>query len=332
MIRTISSHEVQYYRPSLVGKPMTLESFDYGKVTILLSTYNGSKFLREQLDSLYQQTYPNVRILVRDDGSMDSTRTLLKKEHAKGRITLFEGNSNLGVARSFFELLKNAATNKTEYVAFCDQDDVWYPEKVTRAVLRLADVSVGYPAMYCSRVEIVDERLAHIGYTMLPGKIGFGNALVDCVTTGCTIVLNWAAVRLLGKNLPNSSVMHDWWCYLVMSCFGKVIYDSTATLKYRQHDNNAIGLAGNVYIQFIRRCHRFFGGCGGHLRMSTQASCMLSIFKERIPVTNRQVLENFIAGKSSWWCRLQLALSSDIWRQKWLDNFLLRLLILLNRY
>ena len=311
---------------------MASESTGYGKVTILLSTHNGSIFLREQLDSLYQQTYPNVRILVRDDGSIDSTRNLLEEEHVKDRITLLPGHSNLGVAPSFFELLKNAVANKAEYVAFCDQDDVWDPEKVARAALRLAAVPSDHPAMYCSRVEIVDERLAHIGYTMPPKKIGFGNALVECVTTGCTIVLNRAAVRLLGKNLPISGVMHDWWCYLVVSCFGEIIYDSTATLKYRQHGNNAIGLAGNKYTQFFRRCRRFFGGCGGHLRMSTQAACFLSIFKDRVPVSNRQVLVDFIAAKSSWYRRLQLALSSDIWRQKWSDNLLLRLLILINRY
>lgn len=313
-------------------KFMSSESAGYGKVTVLLSTYNGSKFLREQLDSLYQQTYPNVRILVRDDGSIDSTRSLLEEEHVKGRITLLEGRSNLGVAPSFFELLKNAAANKTEFVAFCDQDDVWDPEKLARAAQRLAAVPADRPAMYCSRVEIVDERLAHIGCTMLPRKIGFGNALVECVTTGCTIVLNWAAVRLLGKSLPTGGVMHDWWCYLVVSCFGEIIYDSAATLKYRQHGNNAIGLAGNKYIHFFRRCHRFFGGCDGHLRMSTQASCFFSFFKDRVPASNRQVVADFIAAKSSWHRRLKLALSSDIWRQKWLDNLLLRLLILINRY
>ena len=94
--------------PVLVRKPMSSESAGYGKVTVLLSTYNGSKFLHEQLDSLYQQTYPNVRILVRDDGSVDATRDLLEEAHVEGRITLLQGHNNLGVAPSFFELLKNA--------------------------------------------------------------------------------------------------------------------------------------------------------------------------------------------------------------------------------
>ena len=311
---------------------MSSEVIDRGNVTILLSTYNGSKFLRQQLNSLFQQTYPNIQILVRDDGSTDSTQVILEEEQTNGRIKILEDHGNLGVAPSFFALLKFAATTKTEYVAFCDQDDVWHPEKISHAVSALAHVAVDHPAMYCSRVEIVNSYLKHIGYTAPPRKIGFGNALVENIATGCTIVLNSVALHLIGKNLPNKSVNHDWWCYLVMSCFGEVIYDSTAMLKYRQHKGNTIGLATNALNQFIKRCHRFFGGNEDHLRMSRQALCFRDIYKDRIPVSDQQVLDNFIAAKTAWYSRLQLAFSNEIWRQKWIDNMLLRLLILFNRY
>ena len=86
------------------------------KVTVLLSTYNGSKFLQQQLNSLYEQTYPNIRILVRDDGSSDSTRSILENEQLSGRIDILRGHKNLGPALSFFELLHNAALTETEYV------------------------------------------------------------------------------------------------------------------------------------------------------------------------------------------------------------------------
>ncbi len=316
----------------LTRKRMTTETANYGKVTILLSTYNGSRFLRQQLDSLYQQTYPRIQILVRDDASVDSTRSILQKEQTSGRIQLFEGDSNLGAAPSFFMLLKIAAQTRTEFVAFCDQDDVWHPDKISRAVSMLADRAADGPALYCSSVEIVNAHLEHIGYTMSPRKIGFGNALVDCVTTGCTIVLNHAALHLLSENLPGKVVMHDWWCYLVISCFGDIVYDPTATLKYRQHEGNTIGLATNPVSQLIKRCHRFFGSNNDYLGMSMQASWLDKIFKDRIPISNRQSLHNFIAAKSSLHTRLQLVFSRKIWRQKWLDNLLLRLLILLNRY
>lgn len=303
-----------------------------GKVTVLLSTYNGSKFLQQQLDSLYQQTYPNIRILARDDGSTDATLAILQSEQAKGLLGLLEGHGNLGAAFSFFELLKAAAATDTEYVAFCDQDDVWHPDKIARAVTQLSGVADDRPAMYCSRAELADENLKHIGYTDLPKKIGFGNALVDSVATGCTIVLNQEAVRLVGQNLPARVVIHDWWCYLVVSCFGMVIFDETATLKYRQHGANAIGVAANAYGRFARKYRRFFGSGEGHRWMSEQAAMLLEIFKDSVPRSNRKILENFVAARSSLYRRVRLALSRNIWRQKWTDNLLLRLLILLGRY
>ena len=303
-----------------------------GKVTVLLSTYNGSKYLQQQLDSLYGQTYPDIRILVRDDGSSDTTGAILESERAKGRIELLEGHGNLGPALSFLELLKAAASTETEYVAFCDQDDVWLPGKIALAVAKLTGAADDRPAMYCSRVELVDENLQHIGYTALPGKIGFGNALVDSIATGCTMVLNREALHLIGRNLPGKVVIHDWWCYLVVSCFGEVVFDETATLKYRQHGSNTIGVAANGFTRLARKYRRFFGGGEGHLWMSAQASSLLEIFKDRIPLARRQVLNDFIAAKTSLYRRLQLVLSRDVWRQKWLDDLMLRLLILMNRF
>ena len=282
--------------------------------------------------SLYEQTYPNIRILVRDDGSSDSTRAILESERAKGRIELLEGHGNLGPALSFFELLKSAALTETEYVAFCDQDDVWHPEKIARAVSALTAVTDNRPAMYCSRVELVDENLKHVGFSALPGKIGFGNALVDSVVTGCTIVLNRKAVDLICEHLPGKVLIHDWWCYLVVSCFGEIIFDDAATLKYRQHGHNTIGVATNRFNQLARKCRRFFGSGGGHLWMSEQASSLLNMFEDSIPSSRRPVLNKFVGAKSSLRCRLQLALSKDIWRQKWSDDLMLRFLILLNRF
>jgi glycosyltransferase involved in cell wall biosynthesis len=304
---------------------------DSGKVTILLSTFNGSKFLQQQLDSLYGQTYPNIRILVRDDGSSDTTRAILESERAKGRIKILEGHGNLGPTLSFFELLKSAASTETEYVAFCDQDDVWLPDKISRAVAKLMVVTDDRPAMYCSRLEIVDENLGHVGFTVLPGKVGFGNALVESVAVGCTVVLNRKAIDLLCANLPAKAVVHDWWCYLVVSCFGDILFDEAATLMYRQHGGNAIGVAPNRLARLLRRYKRFFGSGGGHRWISGQALLLRDIYQDDIPLLNRQILNNFFEARSSWYHRLRLALSSDVWRQKRLDNLILRLLILINR-
>lgn len=308
---------------------MTLDLSKSKQVTVLLSTYNGSKFLQQQLDSLYVQTYPNIKILARDDGSLDDTRGILEKEHLNGHIEILKGHKNLGPALSFFELLNHAASTDTEYIAFCDQDDVWHPNKVEHAVTALLTIPDNRPALFCSRLEIVDEQLNHIGFTHTPRKIGFGNALVENVATGCTIVLNRKAVELLTQDLPNRVLMHDWWCYLVLSCFGEIIFDDHADIKYRQHENNTIGVAMDMFDELKRKIHRFMHNGTGLLWFH---ACVFSrVFNKRIPVSQLRILNKFIAAKSSTWNRLQLILSKDIWRQKWLDNLLLRLMILINR-
>jgi len=298
-----------------------------GKVTVLLSTYNGSQFLQQQLNSLYGQTYRNIKILVRDDGSTDATREFLEAEQAKGAIELLEGHTNLGATRSFFELLRLAALSDTEYVAFCDQDDVWLPDKIECAVSALAAL-VDLPALYCSRLEIVDEQLNPIGLTAIPGKIGFGNALVENIAVGCTMVLNRKALDIICSKLPDNVYIHDWWCYLVVSCFGEVIFDSNPRLKYRQHGNNAIGAATSGFQVLKRKLARMVSG---RLWISEQAAVFSNLFESGIPLSDRQILNQFIKAKSSYWSRIRLAFSKQIWRQKWSDNLLLRLVILINR-
>ena len=311
---------------------MTTAKVKTAKVAVLLSTFNGGRFLQQQLNSLHEQTYPEIMILVRDDGSSDSTRSILDREQAKGRLDVLEGNKNLGPALSFFELLRSAAAlTTTEYIAFCDQDDVWHPEKIEHAVSTLTGVTGSCPAMYCSRLEIVDEHLKHVGFTEMPEKFGFGNALVENVAVGCTIVLNRKAIDLICENLPSKIYIHDWWCYLVLSCFGEIIFDDKASIKYRQHGSNAIGLATNRLDRLGRNLSRFFGRGRGHLWVSEQASAFSIIFNERIPSSQRQVLNKFNAAKSTFRCRVQMAFSREIWRQKWSDNLILRFLLLINR-
>jgi glycosyltransferase involved in cell wall biosynthesis len=301
-------------------------------MTIILSTYNGEAFLVRQLSSLYEQTHPHIKIVVRDDGSSDATRSILAREQEGARVELLDSNTNIGATASFFELLKYAAATTTEYVAFCDQDDVWLPDKISRAVSALSGIRDKTPVMYCSRLEIVNADLAPIGFTMLPRKIGFGNALVENVCVGCTIVLNRKAVELLCESLPANALVHDWWCYLVLSCFGKIVFDREAPIKYRQHGGNMFGVASDGLGRLRRGFNRSFGpGSSRHWR-SAQAEIFLATFGDRIPAPQRQVLKDFVRAKSSWAYRLRLALSNRIWRQKRLDDLSWRLLILMNRY
>lgn len=307
---------------------MTSDVFEANQVTVLMSTYNGSQFLQQQLNSLYAQTYPNVTILVRDDGSTDSTCELLAAEYAKGTIEQLAAHTNLGATGSFFELLRHAAQTKTTYVAFCDQDDVWQANKIERAVSLLADVS-NQPALYCCRLDIVNEQLQSLELSATPRKIGFGNALVENIAVGCTMVLNRQAIDLLcQQTLPNHVYVHDWWCYLVISCFGKVIFDNNALIKYRQHGGNVIGAATNRIGVLKRKLARLFNA---RLWISEQAITFWELFAERMPPAERALLALMCKAKSSFWHRVRLALSPAVWRQKWLDNLILRLVILMNK-
>ncbi len=307
---------------------MTFDVLKPDQVTVLMSTYNGSQFLQQQLNSLYAQTYPNVKILVRDDGSTDTTHELLAVECLRGAIEQLEEHNNLGATGSFFTLLRHAAQTKTAYVAFCDQDDVWQANKIERAVSALSPLS-DCPALYCSRLEIVDEQLQSLQLSVTPRKIGFGNALVENIAVGCTMVLNRKAIDLLcQQTLPSQVYVHDWWCYLVISCFGEVIFDDNALIKYRQHDGNIIGAATNPIGVLKRKLNRLLNG---RLWISEQAVVFLELFTNRLPPAQYELLALLIKAKSSGWYRLRLALSTSVWRQKWMDNLILRLVILMNR-
>lgn len=307
---------------------MTSKVLGSASVTVLMSTYNGSQYLQEQLNSIYEQTHANVNILVRDDGSTDQTYTLLVGEQQRGKLELFETSNNLGATGSFFALLHHAAQSNTEFVAFCDQDDVWQAEKTKRAVSLLASLA-DRPALYCCRLDIVDEHLRSLELSTIPKKIGFGNALVENVSVGCTVVLNRKALDLLCmQTLPNVYA-HDWWCYLVISCFGEVIFDDCAPIKYRQHGGNAIGAATNPRAALKRKINRLLDGPPW---ISEQAAAFLALFADRLTFAQRKLVEDICKSKTSWQHRVILALSPAIWRNNWLENLILRLVILLNRF
>jgi glycosyltransferase involved in cell wall biosynthesis len=211
------------------------------KVSVLLATYNGEKFLDQQIKSIFEQTYSNVKVIVRDDLSADGTLIKLKKWSLSCNNFVYYCNTeNLGPADNFFSLLSDASIN-SDYFAFSDQDDIWHPDKLQRAVEKLDSIDPEVPTLYFSAVAYTDEDSKVIGLSALNRGLSFGNALIENVITGCTIVINKSAKDLILKNKPKNPVMHDAWLYLLMSCFGKIIYDEKPSVLYRQHSNNYFG-------------------------------------------------------------------------------------------
>ena len=218
-------------------------------VCILLSTYNGEKYLEEQLESLVRQEGVEIRILVRDDGSKDATCDILNKWQAAhpGLVDFVQGE-NVGFAMSFTHLLQMAVVRypEAEYFAFCDQDDVWLPEKMQKAVEKLAAEAKDIPVAYCSNTRLVDSDLQFIRMCWKRGeaRLTKERALIQSFATGCTMVFNRRAAETYVSHLPEVIKVHDFLMYQLCMFLGKVVYDENSYILYRQHGSNQIGQPG----------------------------------------------------------------------------------------
>jgi len=299
------------------------------KVQVLLSTFNGQGYLRELMDSVLCQDYAELAVLVRDDGSTDGTLQVLEKYRRLHNLQVCQGE-NLGVVRSFFKLIELSAP-EADYFAFCDQDDVWAKDKLSRAINFLKKEDNNLPAMYCSRATLADKNLKILGYTQIPVReLAFGNALVQNKATGCTIVINNAARQLLLRKLPLAAMIHDWWIYLVISAFGKVIYDTESRILYRQHSANAIGEKDGFVAKWAKRIGRFIRH-GRVPFVTLQAKEFREIFGEALPADKKILLDRFIDDRSTFVGRLRYAFRGETYRQGTLDDIIFRALIVLDR-
>jgi glycosyltransferase involved in cell wall biosynthesis len=210
-------------------------------VTILLALYQGETYLPAQLSSLLRLTGPDWRLLVSDDGSDDRGPEITRRFAARaGREVRMIDGPGRGHAANFMHLLGEAAPGP---IAFCDQDDVWFPDKLDRAMGALSSLG-DRPGMYCGRSCVTAANLLPTHLSRLPRlPPSFGNALVQSLAGGNTIVVNSAGADLLRRCLPRTPpAAHDWWAYQVMtSCGGSVLYDPKPALAYRQHSSNAVG-------------------------------------------------------------------------------------------
>ena len=302
------------------------------RVVIVLSTFNGEQYLKEQIDSLISQTYKNIAIIVRDDGSSDKTCEILEQYAEIYEDISVKADRNIGVVDSFLQLLALVPSN-ADFVALCDQDDVWGDEKIERAVAVLGNMDPNRPAVYCSALEVVDENLNHIRIEQLP-KRGpeLANALVQNVASGCTAMINLAALQLVTRRQVCSSkiLMHDWWLYQVVSAFGTVVYDNTPAIKYRQHRSNVIGSSSGARL-WIDRIKRQLGPNGKFIRL--QAKELLRAYGSDMCSKDRLLISEFLerTAESSLGRRLVYALRTPVYRQSWIDNLALRTLIAFSR-
>ena len=295
--------------------------------TVLLSTFQGERYLESQLASLFGQDWPDIEILVRDDGSCDGTWAILDGHAIAGRLAATRG-VNIGPIYSFFTLLDQAAGR--DFVLFADQDDVWNGDKVRRAMTALEACDPARPALYCSRLDVVDADLNGLGQSPCwPLAPAFGNALVENIATGCTIALNRAAVDLLrSAQWPRAAVMHDWWCYLVVAAFGTVIYDPGPSLMYRQHGTNSVGMAGGHWSWLVRKIRRQMKD-PMLPRCLAQAQEFQRLFGTRLAADKRDCLRRFLAI-DAFRGRVKFVGTRSIHRQFVTDTLALKGMVLLH--
>ena len=241
-------------------------------VDILLATYNGSRYLESQLDSIISQTHQSFRILVSDDGSSDATMAILEsyREQLKDRLILVKNASpGKGVIRNFENLMHfSLADGQSNWMAFCDQDDVWLPQKIECMLAEMMRIEGrdgnSVPCLVHSDLAVVDENLRVIAPSFAkhqfinPDVCSPLSLLSVNQVTGCAMMVNRTLLRM-ALPLPNEVVMHDWWCGLI-SGSGRRFFITTPLVLYRQHGGNQVGAKSR---SLMNRLNRFFSDAPG---------------------------------------------------------------------
>lgn len=245
-------------------------------IIILLSTYNGHQYVSEQVESILHQDILDddryeVKLLVRDDGSSDDTLEILSGYASEIDISIIKG-SNVGPSRSFWELLNTAPD--AEYYAFCDQDDVWFSDKLSRAAKHLEKCDNSIPQLYCSAVQWTDKNLKPIHVKKRKKHYtDFAHALVYSLSQGCTFVFNYAAIQAARKYDFDREYneYHDWLMHKIVAMMGNVFFDEKPSMYYRQHGNNVIGAKNEGIAGIPGRVKRFLSSSEG-VRSKTAGS------------------------------------------------------------
>jgi glycosyltransferase involved in cell wall biosynthesis len=302
-------------------------------VAILLCTYNGSKFLAEQLDSLESQTHQNWVVIASDDGSTDQTIKILRQYQAKwpaGKLLIRSGPQK-GFCRNFLSLACDSEI-KADYYAFCDQDDVWLPAKLEVALSNIITNQVdNVPYLYCGRTKYVNENLNPCGMSPLfVFPPSFRNALVQSIAAGNTMVFNIATKRLIEKVGVVDVPSHDWWLYqLISGVEGQVFYDCEPQLLYRQHEFALVG-GNNSFPAKMERIWMLLQG--RFQRWNSKNVAALIQVENELEKNNKKILTMFdLLRRSRLKDRYRLMGVCGLYRQTRRGTFSLFVAVLINK-
>ena len=278
------------------------------RVEILLATYNGQQFIRQQIDSLLGQDYDHLSVLARDDGSSDGTQKVLEQyaQLYPGRFGVVEsGSTNGGILNNFLSLMK---ASSSDYVCFSDQDDVWLPDKVskTKRVMEGLELKWGNqtPLLVFTDLRVVDENLETL-YPSFWVRMGidpewinqFGRLLGNPVVTGCTAMVNRRLLEL-AFDMPREASLHDRWMGHIASAMGKAGFLREQTVLYRQHGRNAIGIGNDEAPRSLFRRIPDYARSGplyvaAWQSSQEQAAAFLKVHGADLPAKKREELMAF---------------------------------------
>lgn len=289
-------------------------------VVVVMSTYNGERYIRQQIDSVLSQDVPNLSVVVRDDGSKDDTAQILQGYAQRGDIRLICGD-NEGYVRSFFDVL--AAAGEFDYYCFADQDDIWMPDKLSSAIKLIQESASSGPVLYCSDLFFCDEFCKNPQRSDL-NLIGLNGQrmIYETICFGNTMVFNRQMRDVATVGGPTDVFSHDWWFGLVACSLGTLVWDKEPHLLYRRTGNNA-SPSGMTPAQLAKyRVQKIFGN-GKLPRIQQQIRRFYFLYQDQLNPQLREIVKNAAEGS-----RFQKAFASGRYRQKESDEVLLRLTLL----
>lgn len=299
------------------------------KIDVLLASYEGEKFLAEQIDSILAQSYPHFRIIIRDDASQDNTTDIVHhyaKQYPE-KILFIEGKERVGLKANFSKLMEHSSA---PYIMFSDQDDVWTPKKIELSLARMSLMEKTYgennPLLIHTDLTVVDENLKVLSpsfwkYANLKpqNEEPMSRLLNQNVVTGCTMMANRLLVEL-AMPIPEEAFMHDWWLALTASALGKIGLIEQSTIYYRQHGKNSLGAKKfgslrNLFNGFDKLRKQ-------DVRKFHQAHVFYHRYNEIFEASPKNIIKAFLnLQRSSWGQKRYAIFKHGFFKQGFMRNF-----------
>lgn len=304
------------------------------EVAVIMASYNGAKYIGEQIESILGNSFDDIELHVCDDGSTDETEEIVNTyvEKNPGKVFFHKNKENLGVIRNFLEGMKCA---DCPYYMFSDQDDVWEKDKILHTLERMKqeeNKNVNIPIAVFGDAYMVDANLKSMNSTFQktsnvnPTNTKLSHLVVENTVIGCTLMIN-AGLKELVRNTSLQIKMHDWWLALIATSMGKLVYLDEPLLKYRQHENNTLGAKSELAYatENVGKLKK--------IRDSVHESCFqaeafLSCYGDKLTEEQRKIFSYFAEiPKLNWFARKYRIVHGKYFKTGLLKNFALLLII-----